>query len=224
MSGADERVALRNLKTAWKGATPENGDYGEAVAELNSSQMVGEGSVFERGSHVPITHLAFFKPPATSFLSELRNKDRRSAKEWEYVNAAGVWLELGQTALSLTREGGADDGADVMSRRLALADKALEAAREVLRMRAQYFHDIVGYGVEAARQMSFLVEQGHDAVHSASHKSVRATLTQRLETEAAKMLAKTYLERASGDHARRSSSNASGSTRDGGASRAADDD
>jgi hypothetical protein len=40
-----------------------------------------------------------------------------------------------------------------MSRRLALADKALEAAREVLRMRAQYFQDIVGYGVEAARQM-----------------------------------------------------------------------
>jgi hypothetical protein len=39
MSGADERVALRNLKTAWKGAAPENGDYGEAVAELNSSQM-----------------------------------------------------------------------------------------------------------------------------------------------------------------------------------------
>jgi hypothetical protein len=166
--------------------------------------------------------MAFFKPPASSFLSDLRNKDRRSAKEWEYINAAGVWLELGQTALSLAREGSADDGADVMSRRLALADKALEAAREVLRMRAQYFHDIVGYGVDAARQMSFLVERGHDAVHSASHKSVRATLTPRLETEAAKMLAKTYLERASGDQARRSSSNASGGTRDGGAGGVAD--
>jgi hypothetical protein len=62
MSGADERVALRNLKTAWKGATPENGDFGEAVAELNSSQMVGEGSVFERGSHVPVITWRFSNP------------------------------------------------------------------------------------------------------------------------------------------------------------------
>jgi hypothetical protein len=95
MSGADQRIALRNLKTACKGAAPENGDYGEAVAELNSSQMVGEGSVFERGSNVPVTHLASFKPPASSFLRELRYKDRRSEKKWEYVNAAAVWLELG---------------------------------------------------------------------------------------------------------------------------------
>jgi hypothetical protein len=42
MSEADECVALRNLKTSWKGLAPENGDYGEAFAALNSSQMVGE--------------------------------------------------------------------------------------------------------------------------------------------------------------------------------------
>jgi hypothetical protein len=136
MSGPDERVVLRNLKVAWKGGAPETSDYGEAVAELNSSQMVGAASVFERVSHVPVTHLEFFKPPATSFLSELRNKDRRSAKEREYINAAGVWLELGQSALALAREGDEEDDGVVMSRRLALADKAIEAALEVLRMRA----------------------------------------------------------------------------------------
>jgi hypothetical protein len=55
-----------------------------------------------------------------------------------------------------------------LARSLALAEKAFAAAREVLAMRVQYFHDIVGHGVEATRQMSFLVEQGHDAVQSSS--------------------------------------------------------
>jgi hypothetical protein len=217
MSGASESDALRNLKAAWKEATPTTGDYGEAVAELNSAQMVGQGSVFERGSHVPVTHMAFFKPPATSFLSDLRSRDRRSAKEWEYVNAAGVWLELGQTALTLAREGDGEDSVDAISRRLALADRAFTAACEVLRMRAQYFHDIVGYGVEAARQMAFLVEQGHDAVHSTSHRTVRSALTQRLEAEAAKLLAKSYLERASGDRSRGAGQSSAGGSADGAA-------
>jgi hypothetical protein len=78
-------------------------------------QMVGEGSIFERGAYVPVTHLAFFKPPATAFLSELKSKDRRSAKEWEYVNAAGVWLDFGQAAFGDSVEWGGlyDNGSDV---------------------------------------------------------------------------------------------------------------
>jgi hypothetical protein len=86
----------------------------------------------------------------------------------------------------------------VTARMLALAEKAFRAAREVLAMRGQYFADIVLYGVEAARQMAFLVEQSHDAVHSLSHRFVGESLNQRLESEAAKMLAKTHLERATG--------------------------
>ena len=136
-------------------------------------QMVGEGSIFERGAHVPVTHMAFFKPPATAFLSELKRKDRRSAKEWEYVNAAGVWLELGQAGLEIVKEGEDSMTTEEMARLLALADEAFGAAREVLAMRGQYFADVVQYGVEAARQMAFLVEQSHDAVHSLSHRSVR---------------------------------------------------
>jgi hypothetical protein len=98
-----------------------------------------------------------------------------------------------------------------MARLLVLADKSFAAAREVLAMRAQYFHDIVQYGVEAARQMSFLVEQSHDAVHSDSHRSVRESLNQRLETEAAKMLAKTHLERVVGSGTSGSRSGSGGS-------------
>lgn len=44
--------------------------------------------------------------------------------------------------------------------------------------------------------MSFLVEQGHDAVHSSSYRTARENLTGKLETEAAKQLAKLRLEKA----------------------------
>jgi hypothetical protein len=137
--------------------------------------------------------MAFFKPPATAFLSELKSKNWRSAKEWEYVNAAGVWLELGQAALAIVKDGGDSMTTAEMARLLALADKAFGAAREVLAMRGQYFTDVVQYGAEAARKMAFLVEQSHDDVYSLSHRSVRESLNQRLESEAAKLLAKTHL-------------------------------
>jgi hypothetical protein len=220
MSSSDADEAVGRVRTAWKRAEPNHSEYGLTVAELNSSQMVENCSVFERGNHVPVIHLAYFKPPASSFLSELRAKDRRSAKEWEYVNAGGVWVELGQTALDLALDGESVDKMEGLARRLALAEKAFAAAREVLAMRAQYFHDIVGHGVEAARQMSFLVQQGHDAVHSSSHKSVRESLSQRLEAETAKMLAKTYLERATGTRSG-GDGGAGGGTGDGGAGSAA---
>jgi hypothetical protein len=138
MSSSDADAAVGRVRTAWKRAEPNHSDYGQAVAELNSSQMVGNGSVFERGNHVPVTHLAYFKPPTSAFLSELRAKDRRSAKEWEYLNAAGVWVELGQTALYLARDEESVDKMEDLARRLALAEKAFAAAREVFAMRAQY--------------------------------------------------------------------------------------
>ena len=75
---------------AWATASPERRDYGTVVTELNSLKLVGEESVVERGHHVPVTHMGYFKPLADAFVSDLRSKDRRSAKEWEYINAAGV--------------------------------------------------------------------------------------------------------------------------------------
>jgi hypothetical protein len=84
------------------------------------------------------------------------------------------------------------------ARMLALADKAFAAAREIISMRGQYFSDVVQYGVEGALNMAFLVEQRHGAVHSLSHRTVHESLNQRLENEAAKILAKTHLDRASG--------------------------
>lgn len=55
--------------------------------------------MFERGPYAPVTHMEYFKPPTDGFLSDLKSKDRQSAKEWERINAAGVWTELGIAAL-----------------------------------------------------------------------------------------------------------------------------
>lgn len=63
-------------------------------------------------------------------------------------------------------------------------------------MRAQYFRDLVHQGVDIARQMSILVEQGQDAVFSESHRAAREALTSKMEVEAAKQLAKARLSRA----------------------------
>ena len=65
-------------------------------------------------------------------------------------------------------------------------------------MRAQYFRDITEQGVETARQMSFLVEQGHDAVFAESHRSAREAITTKIEIEMAKQIAKARVERAAG--------------------------
>jgi hypothetical protein len=56
---------MASLRSAWKAATPTRQDFGAVVSELQSIQMFGEGSIFERGAYVPVIHMAFFKPPAT---------------------------------------------------------------------------------------------------------------------------------------------------------------
>ena len=184
------------LRAAWAAAAPAKKDYGLVVSAFNSSKLVGEGSTFERGAHVPVTHMGYFKPPKGAFLAAPKSKDRRSAKEWEYINAAGVWLELGMASrdVAATESGTEQD----MGRQLKLAQKSLKASLEMLSMRAQYFRDITDQGVETARQMSFLVEQGYDAVFSESHRSAREALTTKIEIETAKQIAKARVERAAG--------------------------
>ena len=46
-----------------------------------------------------MTHIGYFNPLKDVSLADLNSKDGRSAKEWEYINAAGVWLELGMASL-----------------------------------------------------------------------------------------------------------------------------
>ena len=53
------------VRAAWAAAAPAKKDYGLVVSDLNSSKLVGEGDVFERGAHVPVTHVGYFEPRKT---------------------------------------------------------------------------------------------------------------------------------------------------------------
>lgn len=88
-------------------------------------------------------------------------------KKWICVNTAGEWTELGIAALGLAQDGVVD--VSLMGQKLALAEKAMQAALEVLSMRVQYFRDIMGQGVKSARHISFMAKQGYDAVFSKSY-------------------------------------------------------
>lgn len=143
-SGAGEDSGGHNvamlLRASWATAKPSRQDYDKVVTKLNASKLVGEESVFKRGPHVPVTDMAYLKPLMDAFLTHLRQKDRRSAKEWEYINYAGVWAQVVQIAMVVARE---EKGyVDEMKRRLKVAKNALDAVVEVLSMRAQYFRDI----------------------------------------------------------------------------------
>ncbi|PXF49273.1 hypothetical protein BWQ96_00847 [Gracilariopsis chorda] len=94
----------------------------------------------------------------------------------------------------LSKEG--TDDLDTITRRLALVETSLKASLEVLLMRAQYFRDITENGMEEAKQMAFLVEQGHNAVHSESYRTAREALSTKLEFEAAMQLPNNRLGKA----------------------------
>lgn len=61
---------------------------------------------------------------------------------------------------------------------------------DVFSMRFQYFPNVTEQGTDIAGQVSFLVDQGKDAVSYESHRTVREALTSKMEVEATKQLAK----------------------------------
>lgn len=154
------------MRASWSTLKSGRRIFGKVVTELNDSKLVGEGSVSNRGPHVQVTDMKYFNPPADAFLMNLRVKDRRSAKEWEYVNLAVVWAEMAgmESKVAKTERRTAEE----MGRFLALDDLSNKATLEVLGMRAQYFRDITEHSMETAWKVAFLLEQGKDDVFSES--------------------------------------------------------
>ena len=91
------------VRAAWSTAKPERRDFGTVATELNSIKLLGEGNVFEKDFHGPVTHMRYFMPPSDVFLFDLRLSDCRSANEWNYINAAGVWTALALAALQVAK-------------------------------------------------------------------------------------------------------------------------
>jgi hypothetical protein len=61
--GTSDKATVAALRSVLNAATPTRQDFGAVLSELQSKQMVGEGLIFEREAHVPVTHMAFFKTP-----------------------------------------------------------------------------------------------------------------------------------------------------------------
>ena len=87
------------VRAVWATGEPKDPDYAVVVSGMHATKLVGRASVFARLDHVPITHMGYLKPENNAFLVELKTKDRRSAKKWEYVNGAGMWVDIGLSAL-----------------------------------------------------------------------------------------------------------------------------
>lgn len=67
-----------------------------------------------------MTNFSYFKPPEDAFLSELKAKDWRSAKDCEYINTAAVWLDMGISAMFVSKK--VDSDHEKLGRILALAE------------------------------------------------------------------------------------------------------
>ena len=114
---------MATVRAAWTVRQPGRAQYAEVVQELNTLIMFGEGRIFDRGPYVPVKHMAYFKPPVDAFFTKLQQKDRRSAKERDYVNSAGVWADIAYRALSLAKAG--KETQEQFFMRLTLAEKSL---------------------------------------------------------------------------------------------------
>lgn len=145
--------------------------------------------LFARGPWVPVAHMIFFKTPVEAFNNDSRLKDGQSAKEWEYINNAGVWVETGLAALELAKE--MEGQAEDLARRLSLTETSFKAGLEMLSMRAQFFSAIMENGMGEANQMAYSVGQGHDAVKLKLYCVTRESLTAKLDVKAAKQLEST---------------------------------
>lgn len=141
----DNAGAAAHVQGVWATYVPKRKEYAEVVKELNALTMVGGGSVFTRGPHVQATHLAYLKPPMDAVLTSLKSKDRRSAKEWEYINADGVWADMTITAFTIAKTTKETD--EELGARLELTDKSLADVREMLTMREKYFRDLTEHGI-----------------------------------------------------------------------------
>lgn len=60
--------------------------------------------------------MGYFMPLADEFMADLKAQDRRSAKEWEYLNSAEVWAGLGLMVLEV--ESSEKGSIEEMERRL----------------------------------------------------------------------------------------------------------
>lgn len=137
---------------------------------------------FRAGNSCPCDGPELFQPPDEALLRKLNAKDRRFTKKWEYIKEDGVWMDMGVSTMLVVTEG--NGGHEEFGSMMALSESSFTAALEVLSIKENYFSDLGNQEVEAARKISFLVEQGNCAVFSESNSAASETRIEKVEMEA----------------------------------------
>lgn len=68
---SQDAMIVAEVKMAWAMRNPTRRKVGEVVTEHMSLKVFGNGNIFERGTHVPVTNMGYFKPPTNVFLLPL---------------------------------------------------------------------------------------------------------------------------------------------------------
>jgi len=188
MTDNNDGAAASNAALSIVPAEPS--DYADLVSHQLASGMVGRKQLWPRSSLVLPSEVGYFKPETTLYLETFR-KDRRNAKEFEYVHSAGCWIEQSLAAFSLLRDQ-ADPGR--RARLLWLIEEGLRGAKEVLSMRTAHFQTVLTKGQSQANQLADLVETRVEAkrhqIPSEAYGDVYAELSAKYVIEAAKSLAR----------------------------------
>lgn len=168
----------------------ESSDYATLAVHQCAAGMVGRKELWPRSSLVLPSELCFLKPETTLYFETFR-RDRRNAKELEYVHAAGCWVEQALGAFSLLRD---ESDSDKQAKLLWLVEEGLQVAKEVLSMRTAHFQTVLSKAQNQANQIAELVETRVEAkrhqIPSEAYAEVYSELSAKYIVEPAKTLAR----------------------------------
>lgn len=89
----------------------------------------------EQEFDVCTTHLCYLKPLMEALLVELKSNERKAEREWQYVNAARVWLDIKLSGLASVEK--IDGRIEELGQLFLSAKTCLKAALEIRAMRTQ---------------------------------------------------------------------------------------
>jgi len=177
-----------------------------ADADLSTMRRLGQAvrdSALDDGRPVfyrqaPLVgHFSYFQPTESTFYDKLLDKDKRGAKEFEYLNAAGVWAQLADVGLSRLVSDDAPEDPEQYAKLLYAVRKCVSGAVEVQSARYQYFTNYLRYGPAEAKLLADLAERRAEPILSAMMNDVQESLADKRIQEMVKILAKNQAERAS---------------------------
>ena len=124
------------------------------------------------------------------------NKNKRSAKVFDYLNASEVWLQMPDAGLkSLMREE-APTSVEKYCAALTVIQRCFAGSVEVQRVKYQYFINFIGHGPSEAKLLAYVAERKAEIVLSRIMADVRQMLGEKRVAEIIKLISKQQAEKA----------------------------